>query len=182
MKRLFSLRIIFFLIFALISPHIPALAASQPETSVYVHPSVVHLAPGESEVITIRIADVEELRAFEVQISFDQSRIYVKPGSPSDGAFLGAGFGSPDNAVDNQAGTITFGKAITGDDVVSGSGSLFSFEVQAQGSTGIGLITIAEVDLVHANHFPIPHQIQHGSVHITGEDSGYQVYLPLILQ
>jgi len=182
MKRLCPL-LLSLLVFLTLSSFNPSQEVfSQGGTVVKVSPALVNLEPGQSATIEILIDNVVDLRAFEVDIVFDQSRMYVPPSSLSAGSFLGSGLNVPDNGVDNDTGTITFGKAIIGDDVQSGSGAIFTFQVQAKANAGDGLITIVSAVLVNAAYGEIPHSLQHGTVVISGEGGSFQVFLPLILR
>lgn len=182
MKRLCSL-LLSLLVFLSLSSFNPSQQVfSQAGTVVKVSPALVNLQPGQSTTIEILIDNVVDLRGFEVDIHFDQSRMYVPPGSLLAGSFLGSGLNSPSNGVNNDTGTITFGKAIIGDDVRSGSGALFTFQVQAKANAGDGFLTIVTADLVNAAYGEIPHSLQHGTVVISGEGGTFQVFLPLIFR
>lgn len=183
MKRLSSLLIALTVLLVLTALSPAKEARSQVETLVRVSPAEVTLAPGQSKTIAVEVVAVTEMRAFEVTINFDPSLIYIPPASLVDGGFLVAGLPSPANEVDNDAGMLNYGWAIMGNDVSSGSGTLFTFTVVAKQVLGSTALEIVESELVHNDYFEILHEVENGLVRIaTDQDPGYQLYLPLILQ
>jgi hypothetical protein len=156
---------------------------AQGETLVRISPALVTLQPGQSTTIAVEVVAVTDLRGFEVTIEFDPSRVYILPESLDIGEFLTPGLLSPDEKVDNDAGTLVFGNVIIGDEVSSGSGALFTFTVQAKQRSGNAPLEILRSELVGGDYFMIPHSVEHGLVKIiSDQEPGFQVFLPLILR
>ena len=154
----------------------PTPAASQTGTVVRVSPAVVTRSPGESVTIEIWVDTVESLRAFDVEVSFDPAKLFADEESLQLGGFLGSGMGTPTTDVDNDAGLISFGIAIIGNDVQTGSGVLFSFDIETKPSAGETGLFVTSAMLVNEDHFLVEYGVEHGSVRIVGAvDDAYQM-------
>ena len=160
----------------------PMPVASQSGTTVSVNPSSITLDPGETAMVEIIIdlAEGESLRAFSVEIAFDPGRISAS--NLTQGDFLVGLLPEPTNEIDNETGTISFGFTQGPVAPVSGSGTLFSFDIQAKDIPGQTSLEIIETELVDEDYFLIDHQVVNGIINITGEiEYPYHVYLPLVL-
>ena len=182
MKRLFSLLLSLSVLLTLSTAIPPQQAFSRAETWVRVVPLQGKLLPGETTTVAVRVESVETLRAFDVSINFDPELLYIDPSSLLDGGFLGSGLFPPENGVNNDAGTITFGKAISGNAVSSGDGILFTFALTAGQTPGQAALTVTQSHLVDFAHFPVDHGVEDGLVRINLIQTGHQLYLPLILR
>lgn len=182
MKRLFSLLLSLWAFLTFFTTTPSQQGFSHAETWVRVVPLQDKLLPGETTTVAVRVESVETLRAFDVCINFDPALLYIDPASLQDGDFLGSGLYPPENRVDNETGTISFGKVIFGDDVSSGDGVLFTFALTAGQTPSQTALTVAQSHLDDFDHFPVDHGVEDGLVRINLIQKGHQLYLPLILR
>jgi|GEM_PF-2001950 len=159
----------------------PVTGQAQPGTAVRVDPASVMLNPGESEVIEIWVDDVVGLRAFDIHVQFDPTRLSAD--QLTDAEFIPGLFEASTNGVDNEAGLVKFGVVQGNVDPQSGSGVLFSFEITAKDLPGKTHLSITLAELVGEDYFLISCETSRGIVQISGEPVPvYEAFLPLILK
>ena len=159
---------------------------SQSGTTVRVDPSSMTLDPGETATVNIRIdlAEGEELFAFDIELHFDPE--HLSAANLAEGEFLNNFLPAPTNGIDNESGIINYGFSQGPDDEsVLGSGTLFSFDIQAGNASGESLISIIEAELVESYDNPelLDYSVVNGVVFITGDipDDNF-IYLPVVLK
>jgi len=154
-------------LFFICSQTMPAIGQSQ--TMVSVNPVLITLDPGQTGTIDIVVNLGEEdlLRAFSVEIHFNPARLSAD--NLQQGDFLNIMFPEPTNGIDNDAGVICFGGAQGPESPTAGSGTLFSFDIQAKDVPGMTNLEIEEAELVDDEYFIIDTALQNGTVHITGD-------------
>ncbi len=159
----------------------PLDAYTQPLTAVRIAPSSLTLEPGQSAEIEVWVDNVVGLRAFDIHVQFDPTRLSAD--QLTDAEFIPGLFEAPTNNIDNGTGLIKFGVVQGNVDPQSGSGVLFSFEITAKDLSGETQLSIELADLVGEDYLLISCQTSHGIVQISGEPVPvYKAFLPLILQ
>lgn len=134
--------------------------------------------------VTVYLENVENMTAFSVQLTFDQTVVQVV--EVRNGNFLVDEVPAPDNGFDNAAGMVKFGMAWFKDDGGSptgpASGELVHLRVLAlQANTSMGMaIDDEETKLVEAGtNAPIEFSIDKASI-MTGSCAAKRVFLPMI--
>jgi hypothetical protein len=181
MKKIIGISTLLLVFFLSLGAPMPV--SSQPGTTVSVSPSSITLDPGDTASLDIQIdlASGESIRGFSVEIHFNPGRSSAS--NLTQGDFLNTLFPSPDNSIDNEEGVIIFGVVQGAEEPASGSGTLFSFDIQAKEIPGSTSIEIFVADLVDKDFFLLDYDVVNGEVNITGEiEYPYQVYLPLVLR
>lgn len=153
-------------------------------STVSVDPPSSSAISGQIVTVSIKIAEVSDLYAWQFDLGFDPTVLSAL--DVTEGAFLATG-GSTfflSGAIDNSAGSITFNSdtletAISG---VNGGGELAQvrFETISAGSSALGL---ANVLLVDSGLNPIDAATEDGTVTVTPEPSGlaFSVFCLLVL-
>ena len=159
-------------------------ASSQAEAALSIQPVSVTADHCSLPVITIRLANVTNLTAYTIRLTFEPQ--YLRVLEVSNGDFLKDEMPAPDNAIDNAAGTVRFGMARFGDDSPpeSGSGALVLLRVMAlqAGQTAHLTIDTAETYLVGwPEGTAISYQAADGIIY-TGDCVAYDLFLPLVLR
>lgn len=181
MKKIIGISTLLLVFFLSLGTPMPA--SSQPETTVSVSPSSITLDPGATASVEIQIdlAEGESIRGFSVEIHFNPGRLSAS--NLIQGDFLDGFLPEPTNGIDNETGIISFGVVQGAVEPASGSGTLFSFDIQAKDILGQTSLEIKEAELVGEDYSLIDYQAENGVVNITGEiEYPYQVYLPLVLR
>ena len=160
----------FCLVVLLVTLLIPSNVFAQAGTTVLVSPAsstATTCAPWE---IAINVADVVDLTAYHLEISFDPG--YLDIVEVRNGDFLDEGLYEVTNSFDNIAGTISFGMAQQNHladpiEPKSGSGTLIIIKVQATGENQTVDFTIDDTNSLLVN-WPdvqeIPFTATNGSV------------------
>lgn len=176
MKKILALLIVFILMAGVVGAAPPTVLAEN-GTVVRVEPAEVVLNPGESTTIEVWVDDVVDLLGFEVKVYFDTD--YVSASELAQGKFLDYdGMVGFDNDIYQDDGIIIFGFTLIGyDNIQSGSGDLFSFNLTANPYPGEFELEIFYSDLVDQDIAPIPHAVDHGSVTVVpiAVDNEYEV-------
>jgi hypothetical protein len=123
---------------------------SQAAMMVTLTPSVPTVTAGNPFSVSIDIAGVTDLFAWEMDIEFGAVSV-VNATTQTEGTFLGAGTTFVPGSVDNSLGTITFiGSSLSGGSGVTGNGSLASiaFNTLAEGTASF---TFSRVLLLDSN-------------------------------
>lgn len=155
-------------------------ASSLSGTVVSVNPNFVHLVPGKTAKIAIKIdlAEGDLLRGFSVKIAFDPDYLSAQNLEPGD--FMNPFLLEPYNGIEN--GVISFGLAQGSvDPPASGSGTLFTFEVLARDVLGATGLEIISVELVGDDYLGLDCEVLGGAVEIGEGSIANQLFLPLIL-
>ncbi|HQC22038.1 MAG TPA: cadherin domain-containing protein, partial [Anaerolineaceae bacterium] len=123
-------------------------ALAQAGTSLSVNPTPAEARTCSTSTVAVRVADVTDLTAFHLELSFDPSKIEVTAVAP--GSFLiGTGetyLPEPTNAVNNTTGTVVWGLAKQGSggnpNPVSGSGDILVLTIKAKLPNETSALTI----------------------------------------
>ena len=123
-------------------------ALAQAGTSLSVNPTPAEARTCSTSSVAVRVADVTDLTAFHLELSFDPSKIEVTAVAP--GSFLiGAGetyLPEPTNAVNNTTGTVVWGLAKQGSggnpNPVSGNGDILVLTIKAKLPNETSALTI----------------------------------------
>ena len=176
MQKFLQLSILFILIACLLG--LPAPAASQENgTIVRVEPAQQVLAPGETTTVQVMVYNVDDLWAFDIELSFDPDRLSAANLEP--GGFLEDTEGKYQvviSEVDNELGRVHLAmtqQRVTDDDPAprEGEGILLRFDIQAKATAGQADLTL---DLVEMSTSPqggavlIPHTPESGYVLVYG--------------
>ena len=158
--------------------------ASLQSPRVLVSPASSQIAVGEEVTVDVRIEDVMDLYAAEVQLHFDPTVVQVQ--SISNGALLPGCFAA--QSFDNGAGTISYGCTLTGaGSGVTGSGVLAQITFQGSGGGTSDLVFTPYVGpkaVLLLDHtlaeIPVATQdISGGSITVLTER---KVYLPVLFR
>lgn len=166
MKRFLRLLLVLWVLFMLGAALPPGRAASQGETVVRVSPETVTLFPGETSTIDIEVDNVVRLRGFSIKIGFDPALLEVS--NLVFGGFLSSSGFEMDVDINQDEGYVSYDFAIIGNDVQSGSGILFSFDITAGQAPAETDLLVVDSELVGFDMLPITHQAAHGQVRIIG--------------
>lgn len=161
----------------------PMPVSSQSETTVSVSPSSLTLDPGDTASVEIHIdlAEGESIRGFSVEIHFNPGRLLAS--NLTQGDFLDGFLPEPTNGINNETGIISFGVVQGTVEPASGSGALFSFDIQAKDVPGQTGLEILDAELVGEDYLLIDYQAENGVVNITGEiEYPFKLYLSLVLR
>jgi hypothetical protein len=132
-------------------------------------PASVSLIGGQSTQIAIRVEDVTNLWAFDLEVRFNTSQLEVT--SAVIGSFLDQGIKI--SSVDNVNGIVTFANAqLSSSSPRSGSGDLILITVKALKTLDEVHLNITSAELSDRDGYLIPCQIVNSG--------GYTLYLPLI--
>lgn len=146
-----------------VAASVPAWAAD-PVLSVSASPAVV----GSPVTLSVLIADITDLYAFQYSLAFDPSLLQVT--GVTEGSFLSAGgstfFGG--GTIDNTAGTISFMfDALVGQTPgVSGSGTLATISFAAIGG-GTSALNFSDVGFYNSALTAINVQATNGSLQVS---------------
>lgn len=158
----------------------PQHAYAQTGTVVRVEPETLSIDHGESHLINIWVENVDKLRAFSVEVTFDPQLLSAS--SLNNGGFLDPFLFEPTNSINNVDGIIRFGVAQGSIEPKSGTGILFSFEITAKEVPGETLLDITKAELVGDDYSFILCEIEHGTVTIGDvPDEQFYSFLPLIV-
>jgi len=161
-----------FLLVMLFSLGMPSRAESRAVATVFASPAGVPLDAGDTLQVAIRITDVTDLYAFDLEVHFDPATIEVT--SVDLGTFLDSGIEF--SSIDQVEGIISFANTQTNPSVPkSGEGDLILINIKALESMEEVHLRITKAVLSDRNGFLIPCQV------INSRDD-YRVYLPLILR
>jgi hypothetical protein len=150
----------------------PLRAESRAVATVFASPAGVPLDAGDTLQIAIRIADVTDLYAFDLEVLFDPATIEVT--SVDLGTFLD--FGIKFSSIDHVEGIINFANTQTSPSVPkSGEGDLILINIEALESLEEVHLRITKAVLSDRDGFLIPCQV------INSGDN-FRIYLPLILR
>lgn len=164
----------FLLVLILTCLGFPTPAASQTGAVVRASPSGVSLTAGETAQIAIRVENVAELWAFDLEVRFNPSQVTVT--AVSLGPFLQQGFGF--NNVDVVNGIIQYvNSQLSGSDPKTGSGDLIYITLQAVTDVEEVELTITKAELSDRDGMLIPCQIINN-----GSEGSFKQYLPLIVR
>ena len=168
-------------------PPTSAAAVAQVDAVVRVQPSALQLNVGDITVIEIRIDNVTDLYAVDIQMSFDPAILQVLDADPAQdgvqiepGDFLAADF-VVDNEVDNVTGDIFYAVTQLGSTPpVSGSGVLARVSIQAIApGTSIQDFTLTQlVTITNGNPVEIPVISQPGQVIVPGSGQPTSTFTP----
>jgi hypothetical protein len=151
---------------------IPVRAESRTVATVFASPAGVPLDAGDTLQVAIRITDVTDLYAFDLEVHFDPTTIEVT--SVALGTFLDSGIKF--SSIDQVEGIIGFVNTQTLPSVPkSGEGDLILIKIKALESLEEVHLRITKAVLSDRDGFLIPCQIIN-----SGDD--FRVYLPLILR
>ena len=139
-----------------------ALPAAAAVPTVALGSLVLEIAAGQTEPLSVTVADVQDLYGLEIHLRFDPAVVQVADADPSkDGIQVAAGdFLSADfvaqNQVDNQAGSIDYAVTqVNPNEPKSGSGTLLVIRFQGGAAGGAsplevtsGLLTTRDGDLL----------------------------------
>ncbi|HPS33522.1 MAG TPA: putative Ig domain-containing protein, partial [Anaerolineaceae bacterium] len=123
-------------------------ALAQTGTTLAVNPTPAEARTCSTSAVAIRVADVANLTAFHLELSFDPTKIEVTAAEP--GSFLiGPGetyLPEITNAINNTAGTVVWGLAKQGSggnpNPVSGSGDILVLTIKAKVANATSALTI----------------------------------------
>jgi len=152
-------------------------ASAQTQTLVYLEPSALTLAPGDTSVVHVHIDNAEDLYGFEVHLEFDPTLIQVTD-SNQDTPGVQIDHGDVFNVdksfvvfnrVDNEQGTIIYAiTQLAPSEPVTGNGILLSLTVQAT-SLGISELTLSSVILASEAGESLPVESQNGQITVAQE-------------
>ncbi len=150
-KSKFSHSITILLICLAIGGSIAGAALAQSGAKVTLTPQKLALAPGDTGMLEIRIADVAQLAGAEVHLTYDPALLEIADADPEmEGVQINHGdLLSPDfvvqNVSDKSGGTIDYAiVCMPVDKAVSGSGVLarINFAVRAEGEAEIAIRSV----------------------------------------
>lgn len=143
-------------------------AAQANEALVAFDPPQMTVDPGTTFSVAITVADISELRSYEIDMSFDPAVVEVQ--TVEQGAFLqGTSPVTLGPEIDNEAGTVTFGALGMGSGPwPSGSGQLASLTLRAV-ADGVTALSLRDVGLYDAEAAAIPTAVEHGQVQVGDE-------------
>ena len=168
----YFIRLFTTLLVLIVSLGFPAQAASQTETIIFADPAGVPLGVGETLDIAIKIQDVTDLSAFDLEVHFDQEILLVTAVQLGDFLELGLPIGP---FIDEENGIVNYANAqINPSEPKSGSGNLILISVEA----------LENIDEVHLNITKAILSDRDGQLipcRIINSDM-VSLYLPLILR
>lgn len=168
MKRFIC--ILTLLLVFVLSLGLPTKAASQTDTIVYASPAGVPLNAGETLEIAIRIENVTDLYAFDLEVSYDQDILTVIEVQLGD--FIESGFMVGPKIED---GVIQFANSQIDPALPkSGDGVLITIEVQALVDIDEVHLNIIKAELSDRNAILIPCRIINSG--------NFYLYLPMVLR
>ncbi len=154
------------LVLAAILAGFSSAAAQAPDTAMRVEPATIQIRPGESVEVTIQIADVENLGAFQFDLTYDPTVVEI------DNVTLGDFPGSTGRSVNPLGPRIDAGKATYG---------AFSFG-DAAGPAGSGTLAVVTLQAVAGGQSPLGLQnvqvIDVGGAQMGASTEGGQVMVP----
>jgi chitodextrinase len=148
---------------------IQSVRAADP-TSVSVNPSIQTVNASSTFVVTVECLPQQPVKAFELKLSFNPSR--VRATSVTEGDFFEGytTFFNP-GEIDNSAGKIiNVYDLIVGPGNVSGAGSLVMINFTAKTTSGTSALSLYEVRLTNESDY-IDIDVASGSVQVTGGSS-----------
>ena len=159
---------------------LPEAVAAQEQTVISIEPVTQTVAPGQQFEVRVRVEDVVDLYAFEIQVKFPPGLMSVI--SVENGDFLETW--SEFKSVDNSAGLVrldvTQGEASS---PRSGSGTLMVIHFQAKAALGEGDLEIIESLLAsYPDMLPVEHTKESGQVRVRDGIYCARQFLPLILK
>jgi LysM repeat protein len=146
-------------------------AAAQGGTTVAVAPASTSLAVGQTGTVSINVANVSNLSAFEVHLSFNPAVVEVV--QIANGGFVAPDFVAQ-NTFNNAAGTIDYAIAQMNRAPVSGSGTLLAITLRgkASGTSPLAFSPVAAapggVILSDPNGAAIPASLLPGQIVVGG--------------
>jgi hypothetical protein len=158
----------------------PRGAASQAGCVVYIHPAAAQVALDGSVWVRVRVENVIDLYAYDLEITFDPA--LVKAEEVTVGNFLPV----PEIfswSVDNDKGVINY--AVWQKDPAppkSGDGVLLNIRLAGLGGVGVSPIEITKADLSDIDGGAIVPQLVDGEVSVVEDALFNKVYLPLVLR
>jgi len=168
------------LIVLLASLGMPKGAASQAGCVVYVHPAAAQVALDGSVLVQVKIADVVDLYAYDLEITFDPALVAAE--EVTIGNFLSADIVLPPT-VDNDAGVIHFIVSQSNPSTPkSGGGVLLNIRLGGLGVVGVSPIEITKAELSDIDGGAIVPQLVDGEVSVVEDALFNKVYLPLVLR
>ena len=161
----------FFLVFLLLTLTLaaPGRALSESMAIIRQDPASVSLIGGQSTQIAIRVEDVTNLYAFDLQVRYNTAQLTVTKAEL--GSFLEEGMEIKN--IDSVNGIVNYANTQTNPSTPkSGSGDLILITVKALSSLDEVHLNITSAELSDRDGFLIPSQIVNSG--------GYTLYLPLI--
>ena len=167
MHRLTRFILLFLLVILTLAA--PGRGLSESMAIIRQDPASLSLIGGQATQIAIRVEDVTDLWAFDLEVRFSTSQLEVT--SAVIGSFLDSGIKF--SKVDNENGIVTFTNAQTSSSSPkSGSGDLILITVKALTNLDEVHLNITSAELSDRDGFLIPCQIVNSG--------GYTLFLPLI--
>jgi hypothetical protein len=163
-----------------------ALAEETPPTIIGFSPLQREIVYGETITLTIRITDVVDLYAAQVNAHFDPAILMVVDASQDPGVQITPGSFPPaagfyTSKADNQAGTVYYAASLLGAvPPASGSGTLATITFRGIGG-GIAQVSITSVIMSRPDFTAIQPVIGEDAV-ITVTRTLYPAHLPLTLR
>ena len=150
----------------------PAAAAAP---TVVLGGAVLEVAAGQTEPLSVTVADVQDLYGLEIHLRFDPAVVQVADADPSkDGIQVAAGdFLSADfvaqNQADNQAGSIDYAVTqVNPNEPRSGSGTLLVIRFQGGAAGGASPLEVTNGILTTLDGDLIPVTFANGEVRVKG--------------
>jgi hypothetical protein len=132
----------------------PVANAQEQAAVVRIDPGVIEVGPGQAVMVTVVLADAQDVYAIDVRAAFDPQLVEVVDADPArEGVQFSPGtFPRPDflvrNEADNQAGTLHYAiTQVNPTEPVNGNGVAFSVQLRAKAASGEGRFTISAVEL-----------------------------------
>lgn len=140
-----------------------AAAPSAPAVQVSVAPARVEIAQaGEEFAVEVTVSQVNNLKGADVIVRFDPSIVQPLAVRPAD-LLAGRDLLGPITEVNGQEGYVSFATALTGEQAVTGQGSLIRLSFRAE-HEGVTAMTIAKSELVDKDVQYMPVEVSHGQV------------------
>jgi hypothetical protein len=158
-------------------------AKAQQTAQLSISPQISSVQMGQTFQVSVNVADVVGLFAFELNVAFPPHLLQVV--SVENGGFLTPWIAIP--FIDNEAGLarldVSQGPVPANDPAPpqSGSGTLMLITFQAQANLGEGDLLIAESILSDIDGLPMDYQAQGGSVRVCDGIYCLRVFLPLAI-
>jgi len=164
-NKLFSLCIVFLLIFTLLQATI--VSGDEPSNLVYVSPSNQVVSPQESFDISIYCEPDQPIKSFEFKLSFDSSLIEANSVTEGD-IFSGYSTFFNSGVINNTAGTIinVYG-LILGNGNVTDPGSLANISFTAKDVSGISYLNLYDFGVTNETSY-VSISVTNGTVQIDG--------------
>ncbi|QRN82474.1 hypothetical protein JR338_08560 [Chloroflexota bacterium] len=160
-------------------------AAAQTGTMVYVYPALTEVEPGNPFSVDVMVANIEELWAFDITVSYDID--YLTFISAELGDFLSQGISFGCGEVEDSPDEIQcINTQNDGEPPKYGSGTLFKINFVSKQEEAYTYLSISEptVDdpgLVDRNGRAIPFTSQDGDVKIGDAEPGFEAFIPVFL-